>query len=61
MLQNVESTQERWEERVGEPPVPHLSRLDGVIDALIDLDEPEVHRIATRALRSVSDARRSAA
>jgi ETC complex I subunit conserved region len=41
--------------------VPHPSRLDEVIDALIDLDEAEVRRIAARAPCSVCDARRSAA
>jgi hypothetical protein len=40
---------------------PHPSRLDDVIDALIDLDEPEIRRIAARAPCSVCDARRSAA
>jgi hypothetical protein len=40
--------------------VPRPSRLDEVIDALIDLDEPEIRRIAAHAPRSAADQTRLA-
>jgi hypothetical protein len=39
----------------GGDAVPHPSRLDEVIDVLLDLDEPELRRIASRALKTAAN------